>query len=127
VIDGQISDSPDEKLDEIRLTANKDKSISEFKKVEDLKVFMSEDKLKKAGGEYVLKELMTYENSFNKHYTDSIRWEVDPNRMVWAIQIQYSQNKEFEPGRKMKNPLVTNILDAETGEVITFSWKASDY
>lgn len=109
------------KLDDIRLKGNKHKNVGEFKKVEELPGFVPDKKLENA--EYKTKTLMTYEDSYNQGYTDQIIYEIDPNRMIYVIQLQSYEELDYE-GKKIKNPLITNIYDAETGEKISFIWQA---
>lgn len=117
----KVVNNETKKLDDIRLEANKHKNVSEFKQVEELPGFVPDEKLKNA--EYKLKTLMTYEDSYNQGYTDQIIYEIDPARMVYVIQVKSHEELDYD-GKKIKNPLITSIHDAETGEKISFLWQA---
>ncbi|HEX9061234.1 MAG TPA: hypothetical protein VF941_13730, partial [Clostridia bacterium] len=113
------------KLEPVRLKANKDKKVDQLISVENIKGYVNDDKLRETGEEYKLKLLMTYEESYNKGYTSTISFDVDPGRMVWVTQLKHSKDLEIEPGKYMKKPLITNICDAETGEVLDFTWQGN--
>lgn len=115
------NEEPTVKLHEIRLEANKDKSVDDFKKIEELPGIVPDEKLKNA--EYKTKKLMTYKDSRNLGYTDqSIIYEIDPDRMVYVVQVKSHEELKYDEG-KFKNPLITTIYDAETGEKISFLWQ----
>lgn len=122
-IEYQLNDkpikNPDDttiKLAEPKYKANKDSVKEKTKKADELPSFVTDEEVQKKGGHYVLKQQMTYEEYYGLGITKNLRYDIDPDRLVWIFQIKY---KEFIIEETMINDaIVTTVFDTETGDPI---------
>jgi hypothetical protein len=121
----QVDGVAEKKYADVRLKANKEKALSSFKKVESIHGVYTDADAKKKQAHYKLKQLMTYQEAFDKGYTTQFIYEIAGDRMVYVVVAQSEKDLDFD-GHLIKTPQITTLYDAETGERISYEWKSAD-
>ncbi|GIO31682.1 hypothetical protein J2TS6_28230 [Paenibacillus albilobatus] len=86
------------------------------KKVESIDGYVSDADLSKKGGKYIVKELMTYKDYFDKYEDGGYNHTIDPNRMVWVLISKFDKT-HYVDGSPVEKAIVTSLYDGETGEM----------
>jgi len=78
----------------------------------------------KEGGELVLCKLMTFgEYCAMEGLDPQIRPDIDPNRRMWVIRTYWKDGLQHPKVGFIPHCTVTNIVDAETGEILRTEFK----
>jgi hypothetical protein len=96
----------------------KNSSNAKYKKPEELSGYISENDLERKGGKYIRKVKMTYKEYINLGIEDGLRYDIDPERMVWVFTSRFSGQHEVGD-RLIDKGEVTSVYDAETGDFLS--------
>jgi hypothetical protein len=97
--------------------ANQSIDRRKLKQVRDLQGSFSDVELAEKGGYFTIKQIMTYRQYVNFGPSRGVRWDVDPDRLVWMIQARFPKSTDGN-GNTVHNKVSTTLYDAQTGDML---------
>lgn len=104
---------------------NNDIDKAKLKQPNEIKGFVPDATLAEKGGKYTLKKLMTYEEYYNLGIDDTIRHDIEPDRLVWVFTSRFNKT-HYVNGYPVEKAVVTTLYDAETGDMLSFVATSED-
>jgi hypothetical protein len=110
---------------QIKYPENKSNDLTKFKKETDINGYVSDEALAAKGAKYTRKQIMTYEAYVNLNIDGAVRYDIDPDRMVWVFTSKFDKT-HYINDKPVEKAVITTVYDAESGEMLSINVNSDD-